>query len=201
MTMSSGGGRRGPKRRDEVFYIGMFGRGGVGKTSVTEQYIFHRFNMVSYLEEIYRKTLEIDGETVKVEILDCAGLEQFTAMRQLYIEKSDGVVLMYDITNRVSFDIVDGLKNEIFQIKNDDSVPIVLCGNKCDLASDRQVSAEEGAALAESMGIPFFETSAKTATNVDELFSCLIRRSLFTGQTEGNNNCQGEEGVSMCAIC
>lgn len=82
-------------------------------------------------------------------------------MRDQYVRTGDGFLLVYDITSRSSFDEVAAMRSWLQRIKDTAHVPIVLCGNKCDLASERVVNSWEGRQLAESWGVPFFETSAK----------------------------------------
>eukprot|EP01127_Copromyxa_protea_P010646 TRINITY_DN2606_c0_g1_i3.p1 TRINITY_DN2606_c0_g1~~TRINITY_DN2606_c0_g1_i3.p1 ORF type:complete len:117 (+),score=22.74 TRINITY_DN2606_c0_g1_i3:445-795(+) len=85
-------------------------------------------------------------------------------------------MLLYSITARVSFDLIPKFKQKIYMVKDEDSYfPLVLVGNKCDLNDSREVSIEDGRALANSTGCPFFESSAKTRTNVEASFIAVVK--------------------------
>eukprot|EP00054_Salpingoeca_dolichothecata_P012110 m.67239 g.67239 ORF g.67239 m.67239 type:complete len:842 (-) comp19789_c0_seq2:154-2679(-) len=117
-----------------------------------------------------------DGETCLLDILDTAGQEEYSAMRDQYVRTGDGFVIMYSLTCRHSFEEAEMMYTFVQRIKDQDHVPVVLVGNKCDLDNERQVSATEGADLAKTFGhAPFFETSAKTRINVEECFHELVR--------------------------
>ena len=91
----------------------------------------------------------------------------------LYYKGKDGILAVYDITNRQSFDDINFWLNEIEKIANKNTV-LLLVGNKCDLEDERKVSFQEGKDFADNNGIKFIETSAKTNQNVDEAFEILI---------------------------
>eukprot|EP01117_Protostelium_nocturnum_P000157 TRINITY_DN1022_c0_g1_i1.p1 TRINITY_DN1022_c0_g1~~TRINITY_DN1022_c0_g1_i1.p1 ORF type:complete len:846 (-),score=320.97 TRINITY_DN1022_c0_g1_i1:76-2496(-) len=116
-----------------------------------------------------------DGETVMIDLLDSAGQEEYSCMRDQYYRTGDGFLLMYSVTSRSSFDEVSSIRDQILRVKDSDSVPCVLLGNKIDLESQREVETSEGVKLANSWGIPFFETSAKTRINIDESMHELVR--------------------------
>jgi GTPase KRas len=108
-----------------------------------------------------------------IEVLDTAGQEEYTAMREQYMRAGEGFVLVYSITSRSSFKRVKLYHDQLLGVKKDTPTPIVLVGNKCDLATSpaREVSTEDGEALAKELGVrSFFETSAKTPVHVDEAF-------------------------------
>ncbi|KAF9574550.1 Ras- protein Rap-1b [Mortierella alpina] len=111
-----------------------------------------------------------------LEILDTAGTEQFTAMRDLYMKNGQGFILVFSIIAASTFSELNELHRQIMRVKDTEKVPIVLVGNKCDLAVDRQVPQECGAQLSVSWGsIPYYETSARARINVDEVFYDLVR--------------------------
>jgi len=153
------------------------GGGGVGKSALTIQLIQNHFidEYDPTIEDSYRKQVVIDEETCLLDILDTAGQEEYSAMRDQYMRTGQGFVMVYSITSRSSFDEINAFREQILRVKDKDSVPLVLAGNKCDLASERQVTTNEGQELAKSFGCPFVETSAKARLNVEECFYGLVR--------------------------
>lgn len=115
-------------------------------------------------------TLTIDGRRVKVQVWDTAGQERFRNITVGYYRKAQGTLLVYDVTNRGSFESVDHWMNTIRQHAGD-SIIKVLVGNKMDCDAQRVVQKSEGEALSHKYGILFFETSAKTQQNVQECFT------------------------------
>ena len=146
------------------------------------------------IEDSYRKVLNVDGKQVVLEMyvlnriistkliyssLDTAGTEQFTAMRELYMKQGQGFLLVFSITNMNSFYELNELREQIIRIKEDDDIPLVVVGNKSDMEDDRAVPRARAFSLAQSWGQkPYFETSARRRTNVDEVFLNLCRQIL-----------------------
>jgi len=153
------------------------GGGGVGKSALTIQLIQNHFidEYDPTIEDSYRKQVTIDDETCLLDILDTAGQEEYSAMRDQYMRTGQGFILVYAITSRSSFDEIASFREQILRVKDKDKVPMVLVGNKCDLESERQVTTSEVQELAKSFGCPFFESSAKTRVNVEESFYGLVR--------------------------
>jgi GTPase KRas protein len=145
--------------------------------------------------------VQIDEETCVMDILDTAGQEDYSAMRDQYMRTGQGFVVVYDITSRSSFEEVQIFKEQIHRVKDKDRVPIVLVGNKADLEELRQVTTLEGRDLAKSFGCPFFETSAKRRVNVDECFFALvreIRKEEHSRETKGQK--KSNKKRSQCSI-
>jgi len=153
------------------------GGGGVGKSALTIQLIQNHF-LDEYdptIEDSYRKQVTIDDETCLLDILDTAGQEEYSAMRDQYMRTGQGFLLVYAITSRSSFDEINNFRDQILRVKDKDKVPMLLVGNKCDLESERQVTTPEGGNLAAKFGCPFNESSAKQRINVEESFYNLVR--------------------------
>jgi len=153
------------------------GGGGVGKSALTIQLIQNHFvdEYDPTIEDSYRKQVVIDEETCLLDILDTAGQEEYSAMRDQYMRTGEGFLCVYSITSRSSFDEISSFREQILRVKDKDQVPMIIVGNKCDLESERQVTQSEGRDLAKSFGCPFMETSAKTRVNVEEAFFELVR--------------------------
>lgn len=161
------------------YKIVVLGAGGVGKSSVTVQFVQGVY-IESYdptIEDSYRKQIEIDGRACDLEILDTAGVAQFTAMRELYIKSGKGFLLVYSVTDENSLKELLALRDQVLRIKDSDNVPMVLIGNKSDLEQDRVLSIEDGVKVSQEWGlVPFYETSAMYKTNVDEAFVDVVRQ-------------------------
>jgi len=156
----------------------VLGSGGVGKSALTVQFVQGIF-VEKYdptIEDSYRKLVEIDGTQYMLEILDTAGTEQFTAMRDLYMKNGQGFVLAYSIIAQSTFNDLPDLREQILRVKDTDKVPMVVVGNKCDLSDQRIITTEQGQALATKFGAVFIEASAKTKINVDQIFHELVRQ-------------------------
>lgn len=111
-----------------------------------------------------------------LDILDTAGQQEFTAMREQYMRSGEGFVIIYSITDRQSFLEAAQAKTQIERVRRGDGTPMVLVANKMDLESKREVTTEEGQALAREFDCPFFETSAALRHFVDDVFHTLIRQ-------------------------
>jgi len=153
------------------------GGGGVGKSCLTIQLIQSHFvdEYDPTIEDSYRKQCVIDDEVALLDVLDTAGQEEYSAMREQYMRTGEGFLLVYSMTSRQSFEEIVTFQQQILRVKDKDYFPIIVVGNKCDLESERQVSTEEGKQLARSFGCKFIETSAKSRINVDNAFYDIVR--------------------------
>jgi len=174
----------------------VLGSGGVGKSCFTIQLISGTF-VETYdptLEDSYRKQMTVDEEEAILNIYDTAGQEDFSAVRDQYIRIGEGFICMYSITNEASFKEVSNLRDKICSITEEESHPVVLVGNKCDLDSDRQVKKESGEALAKQFGWRFLEGSAKAKINVTETFMEVVRAIRVHRQGKGEAEEQADSG-------
>jgi len=155
------------------------GAGGVGKSAITVRFVQGNF-VEKYdptIEDSYRKQLEVDGVACMLDVMDTAGQEEYSALRDSYMKTGQGFVLVYDITSSTSFDLATKLHTQILRLKEDTpEIPIILVGNKSDLEKVRKVPADKGKAFATQNKMGFVEASAKSNTNVTEIFYELVRR-------------------------
>ena len=154
------------------------GRTGAGKTALTArliQNIFVEGDSDPTIEDAYRTQVTIDKEICLLDILDTAGPEEYSAMRDRFMRTGQGFICTYSITSRASFDELTSKREQILRVKDENKVPMVLVGNKIDLETARTVTAREGQELARSWDCPFFETSAKENINVEDSFYQLVR--------------------------
>ncbi|KAF8501403.1 ras family-domain-containing protein [Russula emetica] len=154
----------------------VIGSGGVGKSALTIQFMHNRFveDYDPTIEDLYRKECFIDGVETLVDVLDTAGQEEFSAMREHYMLDGEGFLLVYSITERDSFKMIESYHQQILRVKDTQAVPIILVGNKSDLECERRVDMVEGQDIAEKLGCRFVETSAKVGSNVTETFIDLV---------------------------
>ncbi|KAI1734800.1 ras-domain-containing protein [Xylaria scruposa] len=162
------------------YHVVVMGAGGVGKSCLTAQFVHNEW-IESYdptIEDSYRTQMTVDQRQVVLEILDTAGTDQFVAMRDLYMKTGQGFLLVFSITSAASLNEIAGLRDEIIRIKDDENVPIVICGNKADLEEYRAIPRARGFEVSQRWGAPYYETSARNKTNVDEVFIDLCRQML-----------------------
>ena len=170
------------------YKIVVLGSGGVGKSALTVQFVQGIF-VEKYdptIEDSYRKQVEVDGQQSMLEILDTAGTEQFTAMRDLYMKNGQGFVLVYSITAQSTFNDLTDLREQILRVKDAEDIPMVLVGNKCDLEDERVVGKDQGMSMARQFGsCAFMETSAKVKIGVSDVSQgylwCCFKYITFSG--------------------
>lgn len=156
----------------------VMGSGGVGKSAMLIRFVSGQF-VTEYdptIEDAYRKTIIVDGETVLLDILDTAGQEEFSALQDQWMRDGRGFICVFSITDRQSFSSISQLYDKLLMIQDLDHVPCILVGNKTDLEDSRVVSKQEGKDLAEKLQMyTYIETSCKINKNVTEAFYHMVR--------------------------
>ena len=158
---------------DLLFKVLLIGDSGTGKSCLLIRFAEDIFsdNYISTIGVDFKiKTITVEGKTIKMQVWDTAGQERFRTITASYYRGSNGIIVVYDVTDRQSFDHVAYWMKEIDRLASPD-VCRLLVGNKSDLSEKRVVSTEEGQALANQHGVPFLETSARESLNVDSLFN------------------------------
>jgi len=153
------------------------GDSSVGKTCLLHRYTAHTFISSSIPTvgiDFKIMNITIDGKRIKMQCWDTAGQERYRNITTNYYRNAQGIMLVYDITNRKSFDAIDNWMEQI-HVHAGQSVDKIILGNKADQNEERKVSAEEGKQLALKYSIPFYETSAKLGTNVEEAFYAIAK--------------------------
>ena len=150
----------------------IIGDSAVGKSNILTQYVYEKFSeefQSTLGVEFAAKNAVIDNKVYRIQIWDTAGAESFRSITRAYYKNSVCAFIVYDITKRETFENVqvwlDDIKNQCPQ-----TVLLVLVGNKLDLENERQISYEEGESFAQKNNMYFFETSAKTGVNIENLF-------------------------------
>ncbi|CAF3322631.1 unnamed protein product [Rotaria socialis] len=158
------------------------GAGGVGKSALTIQLIQNHFidEYDPTIEDSYRKQAVVDGETCLLDILDTAGQEEYSAMRDQYMRggedhsKRNNIICERRLNSAKSFEEIKQYREQIKRVKDADDIPMVLVGNKIDLPT-RTIDLSYAKDFAASLSMPFVQTSAKTRQGVEEAFYTLVR--------------------------
>jgi small GTP-binding protein len=161
----------------ESYKLVVLGSGGVGKSALTIQLVQGRFVLVydPTIEDSYKKTVTVDGREVLLDVVDTAGQDEFKGMRQTYIRSGKGFLLVFALNDIRSFNALDEFQRDIRAGADRDDLPVVVCGNKCDLP-ERAVTREQAERLCSEYGFTYFETSSKNNVNVTEAFLELARQ-------------------------
>lgn len=157
---------------DYLFKLLLIGDSGVGKSCLLLRFADDTYTE-SYISTIgvdfKIRTIELEGKTIKLQIWDTAGQERFRTITSSYYRGAHGIIVVYDVTDTESFENVRNWLQEIERYANE-NVNKLLVGNKCDLTSKKIVDYTTAKEYADHLGIPFLETSAKNATNVEQAF-------------------------------
>jgi Ras-related protein Rab-6A len=169
------------------------GEQAVGKTSIITRFMYDTFDnnyQATIGIDFLSKTMYLDDRTVRLQLWDTAGQERFRSLIPSYIRDSSVAVVVYDVTNKASFTNCDKWIEDVRAERGGDVI-IMLVGNKTDLADKRQVTAEEGESKAKKLNVLFFETSAKSNTNIKQMFRKLAEALPgHDAGKEGGNNAQ-----------
>ncbi|GME94715.1 hypothetical protein B5S28_g321 [[Candida] boidinii] len=194
--MSSG--RVPSKAYDKTMKLLLVGDSGVGKSCLLLRFVDDKFNP-SFITTIgidfKIKTIEINGTKIKLQVWDTAGQERFRTITTAYYRGAMGIIIVYDVCDENSFESVKKWFQTVNQHAKDDA-QLFLVGNKADDQDSRQVSTKQGELLAQELGIPFLEASAKSGTNVSEVFLQLASLILEKGGDDLNPQ---EKGVDVGA--
>jgi Ras-related protein Rab-1A len=175
---------------DYLFKVLIIGNSGVGKSCLLLRFAEDMFsdNYISTIGVDFKiRKLTVEDKSVKLQIWDTAGQERFRTITKSYYRGSNGIIIVYDITDRESFDQVQHWMNEI-----DAHAMVEVCrllvGNKADLSDKRAVKTDEGMSVARQYGIPFIETSAKDCSNVESMFVTMAQamKKRADGPIEGS---------------
>ncbi|KAI0147119.1 P-loop containing nucleoside triphosphate hydrolase protein [Xylariaceae sp. FL1272] len=165
-------------RYDYLFKLLLIGDSGVGKSCLLLRFADDTYTE-SYISTIgvdfKIRTIELDGKTVKLQIWDTAGQERFRTITSSYYRGAHGICVVYDVTDMDSFNNVKQWLQEIDRYATE-GVNKLLVGNKSDMSDKKVVEYTVAKEFADSLGIPFLETSAKNASNVEQAFLTMARQ-------------------------
>ncbi|KAK5168728.1 RAS2 protein [Saxophila tyrrhenica] len=203
-----------------MYKLVVLGDGGVGKTALTIQLCLNQF-VETYdptIEDSYRKQVQIDSQSCMLEVLDTAGQEEYIALRDQWIRDGEGFVLVYSISSRSSFTKLEKFHRQIQRVKESAAAgsptypgsplsqtmsnaslgpaPVMLVGNKCDRVTEREVSTQEGSALAKKLNCEFVEASAKNCINVEKAFYDVVRQLRKQRVSGPSRQTTGRDGMN-----
>jgi Ras-related protein Rab-8A len=163
---------------DLLIKLLLIGDSGVGKSCLLLRFCEDQFtpSFITTIGIDFKiRTIDLDGKKVKLQVWDTAGQERFKTITTAYYRGAMGILLVYDVCDEKSFNNIRSWYSNVQQHASE-NVVLILVGNKSDMVDKRVISTEQGKALADELGIPFIESSAKTTDNVEETFFSLARR-------------------------
>ncbi len=176
------------KEYEFIIKILIIGDSTVGKTNFV-----YKFSEDKFIENYFASTgielkttsIQIDGKSIKIQLWDTAGQEKYRAMTKNLYLKSQGIIILFDITNETSF---INLKNWMSQIKEScgEDIPILLVGNKIDLEDNRVINKERAMEYANNENIEYIEVSSKTGENINEALTSLLQKILKRADSNSN---------------
>lgn len=199
--MSKGLGAE-PSDLEELVVVGS---GGVGKSCLTVRFLKDEFtsDYDPTIEENYRKNIVVDNSSCTVNIIDTAGQHEYTALRDQHLKDGKGFLLVFAMNDRSTFEEIKQLRDQIVKVKDTKRVPLVLCGNKCDIPENQiDVDDENVNSYATPLKIPYLKTSAKENINVTEAFHTLVRecRKLSSKEPSKASAAKKSEKKGKCII-
>jgi len=187
------------------FKLVLLGDAAVGKSSSVERFVkneFFEFQQPTIGAAFLTQQVQLEDYIVKFEIWDTAGQERYRSLAPMYYRGAAAALVVYDITDHDSF---QGAKTWIEELQRQGSADIVigLAGNKCDLTTKRAVQTEEARQYAQDNGCLFFETSAKTGENVNNIFQNIARKLPKNVQVQSTDNIQiiSQDEVEKKSCC
>ena len=167
------------QENDAVYKILLLGDSEVGKSCFLMRYADNVFveNYITTIGLDYKlKYVQLEsGEKIKVQLWDTAGQDRYRTIAKNYYKGSHGILLLYDVTKINSFENIrewiQNIKEEVYE-----KAIIFLIGNKIDKIGERKITTEQGEKLAAEYNMPFFQASAKSGENVDEVFKALYKK-------------------------
>jgi Ras-related protein Rab-1A len=187
---------------DYLLKLLIVGNSGVGKSCLLVRFAddIYQENYISTIGVDFKiKSLEIEEKNVKLQIWDTAGQDRFRNITASYYRGAAGIMLVYDISEPDSF---NNLNSWLIEVEKNASKDVnkILVGNKCDLEDRRKISFEQGKEFAETHGMKFLETSAKSAHNVEDAFVNMTKEIIKSMLEKDKNRKSKSEGDSKVKI-
>lgn len=186
------------RKKAVLLKVLLLGESCVGKTSIFHRYVKDEYNQAykaTIGADFFSKDLKVDDKEVILQIWDTAGQERYQSLGVTFFRGSDACILVYDITDRNSFEALTSWVDQFLQgvgqnssSAKDSGYIFVVLGNKCDLSADqRQVQKEEAQEFCDEHGFKFFETSAKTGEKVQDAFEFIARKGIEKSESQSSD--------------
>lgn len=178
------------KNAKTVYKIITLGDTFAGKSCIVNRFVQNEFENLSNTigVDFFAKDFTFKDTTIKLQIYDTSGQEQFKSITANYYKRADGILFVFDLTRDETFQNIQFWINEMKDQSDDfTKVGLVLLGNKSDLVDAKKVEIKEGMALANTLGTKYFETSAQSGYNIQEAFQFLVEDIINKKSEEGEN--------------
>lgn len=178
------------KNAKTVYKIITLGDTFAGKSCIVNRFVQNEFENLSNTigVDFFAKDFTFKDTTIKLQIYDTSGQEQFKSITANYYKRADGILFVFDLTREETFQNIQFWINEMKDQSDDfTKVGLVLLGNKSDLVDAKKVEIKEGMALANTLGTKYFETSAQSGYNIQEAFQFLVEDIINKKSEEGEN--------------
>lgn len=178
------------KNAKTVYKIITLGDTFAGKSCIVNRFVQNEFENLSNTigVDFFAKDFTFKDTTIKLQIYDTSGQEQFKSITSNYYKRADGILFVFDLTREETFQNIQFWINEMKDQSDDfTKVGLVLLGNKSDLVDAKKVEIKEGMALANTLGTKYFETSAQSGYNIQEAFQFLVEDIINKKSEEGEN--------------
>ena len=175
-----------------TFKILTLGESGVGKTCILRRFVENKFSknhLATIGIDFKTKTISIKGYEVKLKIWDTAGQERFRNITNQYYKGADGIILVYDLTNKESMLKIKDWMEQIQQNTTSSEIALVLVANKVDL--NRVITNDESLSLSQQLKIKSFETSALSGDGIDDIFQYLTMEIINKKKLDDSINGNG----------
>ena len=186
----------------------LIGNSIVGKTSILTKYTSKAYTE-SYVATVgldfFTKDESIDGKTIRIKIWDTAGQERYKAITKCFFQRAQGIIIVFDVTNKRSFDDlkmwIDSIKSQSKLTEDLENMPIILIGNKIDLPK-RVIDKETALNFAKEQNLEYYETSAKTGEGIDNAIKELVKKVMvYINKKNGTDNLKLNENSSKRKCC
>ena len=177
--------------------MNLYDLGMVGKTSIINRYINGQFiqsNKRTINTNAFQKTIILNGNTFNLNVWDTAGEEKYHALAPIFYQNSDGAIIVYDCTNKETFERAVKWINELADILEDNKYRLILVGNKIDLP-EKKISSEKGNELAKKYNANFIEVSALSGSGIDNIFE-ILTNDIYQNKLLEKQNLEIEQGIA-----
>ena len=180
---------------DDKCQLLIIGNSIVGKTSILTKYTTKNYTE-NYLATVgldfFTKDETIDNKIIRIKIWDTAGQERYKAITKCFFQRAQGIIIVFDVTNKRSFDglkmWIDSINSQSKLTEDLENMPIIIIGNKIDLPK-RVIDKETALNFAKEQNLDYFETSAKTGEGIDNAMRDLVKKVMaYIGKKNGRDN-------------